>query len=157
MGAPSRPINSKLREASSCASFSKPNFFFPVVCERASAHPLLIPRRLISVSINSVSCVLRQQLIAPLPSPSCKENPSFFLPLLFLYWSDPSTLTAALSRANINKVGKSCGGLTALPGDSANLNPNSRGAAEAQSPDGNSHHNTAALFNSVDFCFPKQI
>lgn len=102
-------------------------FFF--CCLRASAHPLLIPRRLISVSINSVSCVLRQQLIAPLPSPSCEENPSFFAAAVS-DWSDPSTVTEAHSRANINKVGKSCGGLTALPGDSANLNPNSRGAAE---------------------------
>lgn len=148
-------MNSKRREAFSCASFSKPKDFF--CCLRASAHPLLIPRRLISVSINSVSCVFRQQLIAPLPSPSCKENPSFFFATAVLYWSDPSTVTEALSCANINKVGKSCGGLTALPGDSANLNPNSRGAVEARPSDGDLHRNTAALFNSVDFSLPKQI
>lgn len=129
---------------------------FSVVCERANAHPLLILRRLISVSINSVSCVLRRQLIAPLPSPRCEENPSFFAAAVS-YWSDPSTVTEALFCTNINKVGERCGGLTDPPGDSANLTPNSRGAAEAQSSDGNSNQSTAALFNSVDFSFPKQI
>lgn len=71
------PLIANGEKLSHARRFKSQKIFFSVVCERASAHPLLILRRLISVSINSVSCVFRQQLIAPLPSPSCKKSPSF--------------------------------------------------------------------------------
>lgn len=132
--------------------------FFSVVCERASERSSTIDTEASNICEHKLGFLCLQAAIDRAATLSkLQGKPFFFFATAVLYWSDPSTVTEALSCANINKVGKSCGGLTALPGDSANLNPNSREAAEARPSDGDLHRNTAALFNSVDFSLPKQI
>lgn len=97
------------------------------------------------MSINSVSSVFRQQLIATHPLRAVTKTILFFLPSWFLLV--PSIkVTEAVSCANISNVGKrkKLSRINSFMRRRRHLNSNSHAAGEQA-------RHTATLFNSIDF------